>query len=150
MRNIEKCILTNMCMICDGTKVLVQKRVKNWKGVSFPGGHIEERESFVLSTIREIYEETGLIIKNLSLCGIKQYTHNIENYRYIVFLYKTNSFEGELKSSEEGEVFWIQLDEIKNYKLSEGFEEMLEIFLNDKLSENYYYLKNNEWVVKNL
>ena len=31
--------LTNMCMVCDGDKVLVQNRVKpGWPGITFPGG----------------------------------------------------------------------------------------------------------------
>ena len=40
MGNTEKTELTVMCMICDGTKILVQDRVnKDWPGVTFPGGH---------------------------------------------------------------------------------------------------------------
>ncbi|MBO5410173.1 MAG: NUDIX domain-containing protein, partial [Clostridia bacterium] len=41
--------LTNMVMIEDKAtgKVLVQERVKSWKGLSFPGGHVEPGESFV-------------------------------------------------------------------------------------------------------
>ena len=49
------CVLTNMCMIYDKNRVLVQKRVDpDWSGISFPGGHIEPNESFVESAIREI------------------------------------------------------------------------------------------------
>ena len=41
--------LTNMVMVRDKAsgKVLVQQRVKSWQGLSFPGGHVEEGESFV-------------------------------------------------------------------------------------------------------
>ena len=39
----QKVILTNMCMLCSGTRVLVQDRVDSrWKGVAFPGGHVEK------------------------------------------------------------------------------------------------------------
>lgn len=34
--NIEKAELTNMCMIYDNEKVLVQNRVKSWCGIAFP------------------------------------------------------------------------------------------------------------------
>ncbi len=41
--------LTNMVMIQDRItgKVLVQERTKSWKGLSFPGGHVNEGESLV-------------------------------------------------------------------------------------------------------
>ena len=57
--------LTNMCMVYDDDRILVQERInKNWSGVTFPGGHVEEDESFAQSVIREVYEETGLKIEN--------------------------------------------------------------------------------------
>ena len=58
MAREEKCILTNMCMIYDKNRILVQDRKDpDWPGVTFPGGHIEPGESFVGSTIREIKED---------------------------------------------------------------------------------------------
>ena len=48
MHNPEQAIFTNMCMIYDHKgNVLVQNRVKNWCGVAFPGGHLENMESIV-------------------------------------------------------------------------------------------------------
>ena len=150
MAKKETCVLTNMCMVYDGDKVLVQDRVdKGWPGITFPGGHVEKDESFVKSVIREVYEETGLTIKNVELCGIKQWNDCEENYRYIVLFYKTNCFEGSLKSSNEGEVFFIDKKDIMNYKLADGFDKMLEVFLNDNISENYSYFKNGEWFCEN-
>jgi len=141
MGKLERVELTNMCMICDGTRVLVQNRKNpNWPGVIFPGGHVEPGESFVDSVIREIKEETGLSISNVQLCGIKQYVPKPEEHydRYIVLLYKTDTFTGELKDSEEGNVFWIERDELLHYPHPHGFESMAEVFMNDQLSENYW------------
>ena len=42
MAREEKCILTNMCMIYDGSRILVQDRKDpSWPGITFPGGHVE-------------------------------------------------------------------------------------------------------------
>lgn len=142
MDRFEKTILTNMCMVYDGDKILVQDRLKkDWPGISFPGGHVEKGESFVKSTIREIYEETGLEISNPILCGVKQFQAR-EDLRYIILFFKTDKFTGELKSSKEGEVFWIDRKDLPNYKLAPDFEDMYKIFIDDNLSEFYYYTKD--------
>lgn len=143
MSREQNCILTNMCMIYDGDKILVQERNNpNWPGITFPGGHIEPKESFVDSVIREVKEETGLDISNVKLCGIKQWTQTDDLFRYIVLFYKTDTFSGELIDSREGRVFWIDKSELKNYQLASGFDKMFEVFDNDDISENYNWFED--------
>ncbi len=111
MEKTEVVELTNMCMICDAAgNVLVQdkKSSSSWHGWNFPGGHVEPGEYVTPSVIREVREETGLTIKNPKLCGIKEF-HREDGKRFIVFLYTADQFSGELKSSDEGEVFWYPL-----------------------------------------
>lgn len=150
MANTETVILTNMCMIYNGDKILVQDRLDpDWPGLTFPGGHVEKQESFVQSAIREVYEETGLTVSNLKLCGIKQWTQKDNSYRYIVFFFKTDMFSGNLRDSAEGKVFWINRKDISDYNLADGFIKMLEVFEDDNLSENYHWLENGVWFVEN-
>ena len=150
MAREEVCILTNMCMICDGDRILVQDRMNpDWPGITFPGGHVEPRESFVESVIREVKEETGLDISNVRLCGVKQFTHKEGKYRYIVFFYQTDTYSGEVKSSAEGKVFWIRRNELQNYVLAEGFESMVEVFFSEELSENYWWFESGQWKEEN-
>lgn len=128
------CELTNMVMIenPENGMVLVQKRVKYWTGVTFPGGHIEKGESFTDSAVREVKEETGLDIKNPKLCGTVHWCNKDTDARYIVFLYKTTEFSGELvDKTEEGEVFWINKEDFDNFQLSPNFDTYLKIFLSD-------------------
>ncbi|WP_155971683.1 8-oxo-dGTP diphosphatase [Streptococcus ruminantium] len=150
MSRKESVILTNMCMITDGDKVLVQDRKSSkWPGITFPGGHVEQGESIVASVIREVEEETGLTILDLELCGVQNWTDPTEQYRYLVFLYKTSQFSGRLRASDEGDVFWIDRIDLRNYQLADGFESMLDIFENPHLTENYYWFENCEWKVEN-
>ncbi len=46
-------------------------REKDWKGISFLGGHIEVGGAIVPSVEREVLEETGFMISNVDPCGIK-------------------------------------------------------------------------------
>ena len=77
MARTETVEFTNMCMICDGSRVVVIDRKKrDWPGITFPGGHIEPGESFTDAVIREVQEETGLHIRSPQLCGIKDWCEN--------------------------------------------------------------------------
>ena len=138
MSRQETVTLTNMVMIEDENgKILVEDKVDpHWKGISFPGGHLLPDESIVHSAIREVKEETGLDIKDLKLVGVNNNVSPNFN-RYLVFLFKTKTFSGELKSSEEGKVFWVETKNLKNYKLTPEFSDLIEIFYNDSINENY-------------
>lgn len=147
MSRTESAIFTNMCMIYDNNgNVLVQDRVSAaWPGITFPGGHTERGESFTDAVIREVFEETGLTVCNLQLCGIKDWIQD-DGKRYVVLLYKTNRFEGKLTSSDEGEVFWTPLEGLLNMTLAEGMSSMLKVFLDDAVSEQFFYKEDGEWV----
>lgn len=142
MSRVEEVELTNMCMICDGNgNVLVQNKVNHptWHGWNFPGGHVEKGEYVTPSVIREMQEETGLTIEAPRLCGIKEFHRAEDGKRYIVFLYIADRFTGELKASNEGEVFWYPLSALaKSDKLIDGFAEMLPVFTDYTISETYY------------
>lgn len=135
--------LTNMCLICDGNKVLVQEKVGT-KGLVFPGGHVEEGESLLESVVREMKEETGLTIENPKICGFKDWIQE-DGTRYIVLLYKTHKFTGELKSSDEGRVFWIDRADIDRVNLIWNMKELLEIFDTDLYSEFFFKIKDGKY-----
>lgn len=150
MGRCEKAIITVLGMVYDGNKILLQNRVKkDWCGFTFPGGHVEKEESFVQAIIREIYEETGLTIREPKLCGVKQFQTD-EDERYIVFLFKTDKFEGTLTSSDEGEMKWIDRNSLKDYTLADDFMELLKVFDSDIYNE-FMYERNRlgeDWLIR--
>ena len=148
MSRATSTILTNLCLIedCLTNKVVLQyrspERYKKWSGYAFPGGHIEEGESLVESVIREVYEETGLTIADPKLVAVKDWSLD-EGGRYIVFCYKATKFSGQLRSSEEGEVSWVEKDQLDQLDLSYDMLPLLEVMEDPNLSE-FYYRKRTE------
>lgn len=141
----EQAIFTNLCMIRDGNRVVVMERLKqDWPGIAMPGGHVEEGESFTDAVIREVKEETGLTIFSPKLCGIKDWYE--KDQRYVVYLYQATKFEGELVSSDEGQVWWESLDNLPNLQLSLDMEDMIRVILEDDLSEFFYRKEGDNWV----
>jgi len=135
MERTERVILTNMCMLRNGTKVLVEDKVSKWaNGIIFPGGHVEEHEPIVDSVIREMKEETGLTIEHPRLCGVKEWI-NEDGSRYVVFLFTADHFSGTLKSSDEGRVFWMEKDEVLKSNWIWHLDNLLRIFIDGDFSE---------------
>ena len=127
--------LTNMIMIQNPETgdVVVQKRIKNWCGCTFPGGHVENGESVYDSAVREAKEETGLTVRNLKYCGMMHWHNTDTNDKYFVHFYKTTDFEGELiDRTDEGEVFFASIEDLKKMQLSPNFSEYLKMFLSDE------------------
>ena len=145
MDRATKVTLCNMCMVCnetDGEVLVLDKVGKSWGGLTFPGGHVENSESILASTIREVKEETGLTVKNLEPCGLIDWCNIDTGERFFVFLYKTAHFSGMLTpQTEEGKVFWMKKEELLSpalsHRMAPNMESYLALFLNDGLHEAY-------------
>lgn len=142
---LEKVDFTNMCMICDENRVVViDRKKKDWPGITFPGGHVELGESFTDAVIREVKEETGLTIYSPQICGIKDWYE--DNRRCVVLFYKAKKFEGVLESSEEGQVWWENIENLPNLNLSLDMNDMIRVFTDDDLSEFFYHQNGDKWI----
>ena len=119
-------------------KVLVQERVRSWPGISFPGGHVRDGESIVESTIREVKEETGLTVTNLQLCGVIYWYNDETKDRFFVFDFRTDTYSGQLtEETDEGKVFWADVDLLPTLNLARGLRERLPMFLEGKYNEGF-------------
>ena len=146
MGRAEKVELTVLCLLTRGEEILLQNRVKkDWRGYTLPGGHIEPGESVVEAVVREMKEETGLTVFGPELCGIKQFPG--AEGRYLVFLFRSDSFEGELRSSAEGKMEWIRRDRLKEYETVADLAELLRVMESRDLTEFQYVVRGDQWDV---
>ena len=120
MARTENCVLTNMCMVYDEERILVQERVDpDWSGIVFPGGHVEKNESFVESVVREVKEETGLTLTSWKLRGIITFSTDVYPTEYM-FLYTADGYTGEMIECNEGNLEWVKKSDVYDLPIWEG------------------------------
>lgn len=143
-KEIDKSII--LCLVEDGNKILLQNRIKkDWQGYALPGGHVELGESFVDAVIREIKEETGLVVIEPRLAGVKQFP--IDNGRYVVFLFKATKWTGNLISSDEGQMEWVEYQRLSEIKTVDDLSELLNVINDPGLTEFQYLVSGDDWKI---
>ena len=124
--NQKRIKLTIMCMVYkdDGSFLVENRLKKDWPGLTFPGGHVEDDELIENAVIREMKEETGLELLEIEPKGYIEWNEFGDDVRHLAMLFRTNKYKGTLKSSKEGEIFFIKEKDIEKYLLSNDFEKI--------------------------
>ena len=118
-----KNLLTTLCYIEKDERYLMLHRISKandinrdkWIGI---GGHFENGESPEDCLLREVYEETGLVLNSFRLRGIVTFVSD-KTTEYM-FLFTSDDFSGELTDCSEGDLAWIAKTDIAKLELWEG------------------------------
>ncbi len=87
-----------------------------WIGV---GGHVEKGESTLACMKREVREETGLEVKKHRYLGYCDFLNDACPAERM-YLYRVESFDGELSGCNEGDLRWVKKDEMLSLPMWEG------------------------------
>lgn len=141
--------LATLCYVIDNDKTLMLHRIKKkndihegkWNGL---GGKFEHGETPEECVIREVKEESGLIITNPKLHGFITFPMFDGKKDWYVFLFTARSFEGELIDSHEGRLEWIQNDKLFDLNLWDGDEIFMRWLQQDKFFSAKFVYENGK------
>ncbi|MBM7563140.1 8-oxo-dGTP diphosphatase [Paenibacillus sacheonensis] len=131
MTNAVHYKMYTMCMVENGDEVLLINRPdeRGFPGYIAPGGKVDYPESIVNGAIREVREETGLIVKDIAYKGLHEYCEPNQGLRYMVFNYLATSFEGELlEHPPEGELIWVSKAQALELPMQSWFKQRFPLF----------------------
>ncbi len=117
--------LATLCYIKRDNRTLMLHRIKKendmhqgkWNGL---GGKFEPGETPEACAIREIYEESGLRVRNPELRGVLTFPAFNDDEDWYAFVFVAHDFDGELIDSPEGVLAWIDDDQLLDLPLWEG------------------------------
>jgi len=134
-------IHATLCYVLRNGEVLLLKKSAGlfgggkWNGL---GGKVIGGETPERACIREVAEESGLRISDLRYHGLLKFWFG-DKLDWIVHVFSTNSFEGELKESPEGMLLWKGLDKIPYDEMWEDDQHWLPLLLRWKSFEGEFY-----------
>ena len=79
------------------------------------------------------------------MAGIKQFP--IDGGRYLVLLFKATEFSGEVISSDEGKMEWIEYSQLSEVETVDDLEELLNVINDSNLTEFQYLVEGDKWTV---
>lgn len=115
---------TTLCHIEQDGKYLMLHRIKKendlnrdkWVGI---GGKFEDKESPEQCNLREVFEETGLTLNTQYYRGIVTFVSDKWETEYM-HLFTSDSFSGEIKECDEGELCWVEKEKIPSLPIWVG------------------------------
>ncbi len=116
--------MTTLCYIEKNGMYLMMHRVKKendinkdkWVGV---GGHFEEGESPEECLLREVYEETSLMLTSYCFRGHITFVSDEWGTEYM-YLFTADEYTGEISECSEGELCWVDKADIYELPIWEG------------------------------
>lgn len=119
-----KSSLTTLCYVEREGKYLMLHRVKKegdankdkWIGI---GGHFEAGESPEECLLREVKEETGLALTAFEFRGLVTFVSDRWPEEYMC-LFTADAFEGEMIPCSEGDLEWVDKEQVLDLNLWEG------------------------------
>jgi len=127
MKKRHSVIPRTMCLVLHNDKILLIKASEKKEFHGYydpPGGHIEKGESVMESAEREIFEETGIQVRESKLKGV---IHVSGFYGKEVMLFVTLNYSNtiDFKGSEEGRPEWINISDLDRINLMEDVKPIL-------------------------
>ena len=129
MRNTTLCyiIKDDSCLMLHRTKKKNDQSHDKWLGI---GGKFEDRESPEDCALREIKEETGLIVTGYKYRGIVTFVSDEWETEYM-HLFTVTEFEGDIIECDERDLEWIKKEDMLKLPMWEGDRIFLGLIASD-------------------
>lgn len=129
-QNSKPCV--GVLVVEDNRLLLVQRAIEPFKGYwDIPGGFLEAGEHPEAGAIRELQEETGLLIEPVQILGIFMDTYGPGQEPVMTIFYIAQVAGGELRpGSDAAALQWFELEDLPEKIAFSSAQEALELLRN--------------------
>jgi len=143
--------LATLCYVMDNNRTLMLYRNKKendyhegkWNGL---GGKFEPGETPEECAIREIFEESGLVVSDANMKGIITFPMFDGKDDWYVFVFVFKKFKGEQIDSPEGELEWIPNNELAQLNLWDGDKIFIPWLFEDKCFSAKFVYEDGKYI----
>ncbi len=114
----------------DDGRILLTKRAEDthmgglWE---FPGGKVENGESYSGALVRELHEELGISVETGRPLTFA--IHKENNLEILLLFFSAVITDGRPRSLEGQEILWVRSDELTNYPMPPADDEVVEMLV---------------------
>jgi len=117
-------------IVKDGNILLAHWNEDGRTGWTLPGGGLEDFETADQAAIREIAEETAMVVEPVALAGHREVVVRDDDKRvsrhFVIMCFATRWISGEPRLNEElAEARWLKPEELAGLKTTEGLAEIV-------------------------
>lgn len=115
-------VTTLVYAVQDGQVLMMHRRKQpNLGQWTAPGGKVEIDESPAECAVRELLEETGLAATaRPELRVIVTETSPLPDWQWLMFIYRVDEFSGELAACDEGDLAWIEIEQVSSLDIPQA------------------------------
>jgi 8-oxo-dGTP diphosphatase/2-hydroxy-dATP diphosphatase len=146
MKNVQ---VQTLLLIIKNEKILLGMKKRGFGVGRYNGfgGKLDPGEAPLQAARREMKEETGVDVRNITKCGVIKFFSGIRE-TIEMHVYRTDMYEGEFQESEEMRPKWFRFNRIPYSRMWPDDQHWLPLVITGKKVRAHFFFNEKDEIIK--